>query len=138
MSDAKLGAGVLNGFQIGELIRGTTFDEVLTEADKRAWKSLKKVSTKFVGKKRSPNYEDMVYELMHNFQALGARMSAVMHFLNSHLDYFPEDCGNYSEELGERFHQDIGMMEERYQGRWDTNMFADHSWCQKKYPCSTT
>ena len=54
----------------------------------------------------------MVYELMHNFQALGARMSAKRHFLNSHLDYLPENCGDYNEEQGERFHQDIRMMEE--------------------------
>ena len=49
----------------------------------------------------------MIYELMHNLQALGARMSISIHFLNSHLDYFPENCGNYSEEQGKGFHQDI-------------------------------
>ena len=74
----------------------------------------------------------MVYELMHNFQALGARMSTKMHFSNSHLDYFPENCGNYSEDQGESFHQDIRMMEERYQGRWNINMLADYSWCLKR------
>ena len=36
VSDAKLGAGVFNGPQIRELIRDTTFDKVLTEAEKRA------------------------------------------------------------------------------------------------------
>ena len=70
VSDAKLGAGVFNGPQIRELMRDTTFDEVLTEAEKRAWESFKNVFTNFVGNKRSPNYEDMVYELMHNFLAL--------------------------------------------------------------------
>ena len=74
----------------------------------------------------------MVYELMHNFQALGARTSTKMHFLNSHLDYFPENCRDSSEEQGERYHQDICMMEERYQGRWDINMLADYCWCLKK------
>ena len=54
----------------------------------------------------------MVYELMHNFQALGAKMSTKMHFLNCHLDYFQENCRDYSEEQGERFYQDICMMEE--------------------------
>ena len=54
-----------------------------------------------------------------------------MHFLQSHLDYFPENCGNYSEEQGERFHQDIKMMETRYQGCWDINMLADYCWCLK-------
>ena len=44
-------------------------------------------------------------------------MSVKMHFLPSHLDYFPQNCGDLSEEQGERFHQDIRVMEERYQGR---------------------
>ena len=32
----------------------------------------------------------------------------------SHLDYFSENFGDVSEEHGERFHQDIRKMEERY------------------------
>ena len=55
-----------------------------------------------------------------------------MHFLHSHLDYFPENCGDYSEEQGERFHQDISCMEERYQDRWDVNMLFDYCWCLKQ------
>ena len=74
----------------------------------------------------------MVYELMHNLQALGARISTKMHFLISHLDYFPENCGDCSEDQGERFHQDIRMMEERYQGRWDINILAVYYWCLKR------
>ena len=59
-------------------------------------------------------------------------MSIKMHFLQSHLDYFPKNCGDYSEEQGERFHQDIKTMESRYQGRWDINMLADYCWCLKR------
>ena len=59
----------------------------------------------------------MIYELMHNLQALDARMSTKIHFLNSHLDYFPENYGDYSEEQGQRYYHDICMMEKRYQGR---------------------
>ena len=44
------------------------------------------------------------------------------------LDRFPENLGELSEEQGERFHQDIKVMEERYQGRWDTHMMADYCW----------
>ncbi|KZC13392.1 hypothetical protein WN55_05943, partial [Dufourea novaeangliae] len=39
--------------------------------------------------------------------------------LYSHLDHFPSNLGDYSKEQGERFHQDIRVMDERYQGRWD-------------------
>lgn len=33
-----------------------------------------------------------------------------------------------SEELGEHMHQDLGVMEERYQGFWDTTMMPYYSW----------
>ncbi|KAK3883232.1 hypothetical protein Pcinc_012433 [Petrolisthes cinctipes] len=55
-----------------------------------------------------------------------------MHFLRSHLDYFSNNCGDLSEEQGERFHKDIQEMEERYQGRWDVNFLADYCWCLKR------
>ena len=36
-----------------------------------------------------------------------------MHFLCSNLDYFLDNCGDYSEEQGERSHQNLCQMEER-------------------------
>ena len=55
-------------------------------------------------------------------------MSLKMHFLHSHLDFFPENLGAVSDEQGERFHQDIQTMEVRYQGFWNESMMADHCW----------
>ena len=51
------------------------------------------------------------------FQKLGCRMSLKIHFLHSHLDFFPENMGDVSDEHGERFHQDISEIETRYQGK---------------------
>ena len=48
------------------------------------------------------------------------------------LHRFPDNVGNYSEEKGERFHQDIKVMEQRYQGRWDEVMMADFCWMLKR------
>ena len=56
-------------------------------------------------------------------------MSVKVHFLHSHLEYFPENLGALSEEQGERFHQDIKIMKKRYQGRWNVTMIADYCWC---------
>ncbi|GBP81915.1 hypothetical protein EVAR_65093_1 [Eumeta japonica] len=39
-------------------------------------------------------------------------------------DHFMER--DMSEEQGERMHQDLRVMEERYQGYWDTNMMTDY------------
>ena len=49
--------------------------------------------------------------------------------LHNHLEYFSENLGALSEEQGERFHQDIKIMEKRYQGRSNVHMTADYCWC---------
>ena len=36
--------------------------------------------------------------------------------------------GDVSEQHGERFHQDIKFMEDRYQGKWDAAMMGDYVW----------
>ena len=51
-------------------------------------------------------------------------MSIKVHYLHNHLDHFPKNLGDLSEEQGERFHQDIRVMEERYQGRWDATIIV--------------
>ena len=48
------------------------------------------------------------------FEALKCRMSLKVHFLHAHLDCFPQNLGDMSEERDERFHQDIKSMETRY------------------------
>nr|CAH7728148.1 unnamed protein product [Callosobruchus chinensis] len=70
--------------------------------------------------------------LASSFKALGCNMSIKLHYLDSHLDRFPENLGDMSEEQGERFHQDIKIMEDRYQGRWDIHMMADYCWSLKR------
>ena len=67
----------------------------------------------FLGNTKANNYRNLVDAMLQNFQAFGARMSIELHYLFSHLDYFPENLGDVSEEQGERFHQDIRTMEER-------------------------
>lgn len=45
-------------------------------------------------------------------------MNLKLHYLHSHLDHFPENLEDYNEEQGQRFHQDISVMESRYQENW--------------------
>ena len=54
--------------------------------------------------------------MLQKFQVQGCLMSIKLHFLHSHLEHFHENLGDYSEEQGERFHQDIKEMERHYQG----------------------
>jgi hypothetical protein len=59
-------------------------------------------------------------------------MSLKVHFLDSHLDFFPENLGAVNNEHGERFHQDISNMEKQYQGKWILSMRADYCWTLKR------
>ena len=105
-----------------------TFTARMTVAERAAWCSYDSVIQEFLGNTEAGNYQSLVDVMLQNFQALDARMSIKLHYLFSHLDYFPENLGNVSEEQGERFHQDIRTIEERYQGRWDSHMTADYCW----------
>lgn len=132
VSEAKLKAGIFDGPQIRELMKDEKFTVSLDRKEKKAWLAFKSIVENFLGNHRSPEYQLVVEDLLNSFQSIGARMSVKLHFLSSHLDYFPNNCGDFSEEQGERFHQDIRVMEERYQGRWDVNMLADYCWCLKR------
>ena len=55
-------------------------------------------------------------------------MSQKMHFLRSHLDFFPENNSDVSDKHRERFHQDIKTIEGLYQGKLSSAMIADFCW----------
>ncbi|UYV68576.1 hypothetical protein LAZ67_6000124 [Cordylochernes scorpioides] len=65
-------------------------------------------------------------DLKSGGSSLGVNMSIKVHYLHSHLDKFPDNLGAYSDEQGERFYQDMKVMEERYQGV--CHMMADYCW----------
>ena len=99
---------------------------------KEAWESFKAVATKFLGNNRSPNYKKIVTKMVKNFQKLGCLMNLKLHYRDLHLDKFPKNTRGYSEEQGERFHQYIKVMKQRYQGRWDEVIMADFCWMLKR------
>ena len=49
-----------------------------------------------------------------SYQDMGCNMSLKIHFLDSHLDFFPDNLGAVIDEHGEHFHQDISALEKRY------------------------
>ena len=128
VSDAKLKAGVIDGPQIRMMGKDGNFVKTLNLLEKNAWDAFVEVSLNFLGNCRAENYKELVSDMLKNYQALGARMSLKIHFFHSHLDFFPENLGDVSNEHGERFHQDIAVMESRYQGRLSPNMMGDYCW----------
>ena len=85
----------------------------MTAVESAAWYPYVSVVKKFLGKTKASNYQHLMDLMLRNFQALGARMIIKLHYLFSHLDYFPENLGDVTQEKGERFHLDIKIMEER-------------------------
>ncbi|GBM06214.1 hypothetical protein AVEN_269619-1 [Araneus ventricosus] len=118
------------------MMKDENFETKMKTNERKAWESFKLVITSFLGNKKDPNYKSIVEEMIKNFKISGCSMSLKVHFLYSHLDYFPENLGKVSEEQGERFHQDIKEMRRRYQGKWNLSMIADYRWMlQRDNPC---
>jgi hypothetical protein len=128
LSEAKIKEGVFVGPDIRQLLNDDDFQQTLDIRQLAAWKAFRSICTDFLGNHRSPNYMDIVRELLQSYEALGCNMSLKVHFLMSHMDFFPADMGSVSDEHGERFHQDISVMEKRYKGKWSPAMLADFCW----------
>jgi hypothetical protein len=117
ISAAKIKEVVFIGPQIRKLFRDEQFDHILSGNNKRAWNDFRLVATNFLGNNKADNYKNLVENLLLSYEELACNMSLKIHFLHSHLDFFPKNCEALSDEHGERFHRDIAAMEKRYKGK---------------------
>ncbi|KAJ4449401.1 hypothetical protein ANN_00800 [Periplaneta americana] len=75
------------------------------------------------------NYIELAVGNMSSaYEKMGCNMSLEIHFLYSHLDFFPPNLGAVSDEHGERFNQEISEMERRYKRRSSSSMLPDYCW----------
>lgn len=51
-----------------------------------------------------------------------------MHVLFDQQDAFPDNCGQFSDEQGERSHQELMTMELSYSGKDIRNALGDYCW----------
>ncbi|GBP23660.1 hypothetical protein EVAR_80277_1 [Eumeta japonica] len=123
--EAKIKAGIFIGPQIKKIMASEQFLRLLSTHEKQAWLSLKAVIHGFLGNRKAENYTELITDMLHNFKVMGCRMSLKVHMLHAHLDKFKDNLGAYSEEQGERFHQDVMNFEKRYQGQYNENMMAN-------------
>ena len=98
LSIEKFKAGIFDSPQIRELMKNPMFDESLSKAELSAWQSLKSVVKNLLGNYQSTEYEKEIGELLKSFCQLRALMSIKLHFLRSHLNYFPKNSGDLSEK----------------------------------------
>ena len=72
--------------------------------EKEAWADFKNVVNGFLGNKKELNNKFIVDNttcMLQKYMILGCNMSLKVHFLHSHLNYFPYNLGAVSEEQGE-------------------------------------
>ena len=128
LTDAKLEAGVFTGPEIRSVINDSSFPASLNEVELEAWSSFVNAVKFFLEKHEAENHHQLIENMLKSYEKMGCRMSLKMHFLHSHLDFFPANLGAVSDEHCERFHQQISIMENRYQGNFNPNMMGDYCW----------
>jgi hypothetical protein len=110
LSEAKIKEGVFVDPQIRKLFRDDMFNKLLQGDEKKAWDAFRLVSTNFLGNIRAENYKELI-EDMSLYHKFVCSVSLKIHMLHSHLDFLSNNCGMVSDEHGERFHQEIAVME---------------------------
>ena len=124
--------GIFDGPQIRKLMKDPQFISSMSAEEGTSWKAFEDVCKNYLGNNKSANYKSIVEELMSAMKDFGCNMSIKIQYLHSQLDWFSENLGDISEEQDERFHQNIKVMEEHYQHRWNCNMMADYCWSLKR------
>jgi hypothetical protein len=76
-----------------ELMQDKQFHEDLNETERNAWLSFKRICKDFLENLKAKNYQDVVQDLLTSYNAMGCDMRPKIHFLESHLDFFPENLG---------------------------------------------
>lgn len=125
---AKTEGGIFNGPEVNRILDDPVFRSAVPEKFQKLLDAFKAVSHGFLGSKKDPNFKKLVARLITCFRDVDANMSVKMHFLYNHLDEFADNLGDYSEQHGERYHQDIKTMEHRYSGKDHCAMMSDYCW----------
>ena len=80
----------------------TAYNMMDTEYD--ASQSFVSVVKGVLGNRRDYNYVNLVNRLLESFNKLLCNMSIKVHFSHSHLEEFPANLVDVSNEQGKRFH----------------------------------
>lgn len=129
LSDAKHKAGVYNGPQIRTLFaHQKQLSNVLTDKEYHAFFCLMEVCNKFLGNKKDSDSEILIQNMMNAYEILNISITIKMHTLICHLQLFRENCGRFSDQQGERFHQDIKGIEKDYGGKDMSQGLGRYCW----------
>lgn len=74
LSTEKIKEGVFVGPQIKKLFADEGFAECLSRPELKAWKAFQKVVDGFLGNNRSPDYRQLVNDLIHKYRVIGKNL----------------------------------------------------------------
>ena len=103
--------GIIDGQQIRKLMKDAASTNTMNDIDRQALNAFTEVAKKFLGDVKDPRYKEIVENMPEKLRVLGPNMSLKLQLLQSHLEYFPDNLGTFSEEQSERFYQDLKEME---------------------------
>ena len=132
LSYAKLTEGVLNGPDIRKLFDDSRFPEQLNELELNAFNSLVAYCDRFLGNHREDNFRELAENLKKDFKLQSVNMSVKVHYAVDHVDDFQSNCGGFSDEQGERMHQDLMLSEKRFKGHDYVSMLSEYHWNLKR------
>ena len=99
-----------------KILKCKEFFAILSTTKRAAWNCFAAMVCGFLGNHKAENCVELIAKLMKTYSEMGRRMSLKVHMFEGRLDQFKENMGAYSEEHGERFHQDISNFICCYQG----------------------
>ena len=111
LSQAKIKEGIFISLQIRKIALDKTFNTHLKRKEKFAFESFKKFCDNLLEKHCSEDYLQVVNDLLRHYHSMGCYMSLKVHVLHLSFEFFAWNLGDVSDEHGERFHQDISVME---------------------------
>ena len=74
------------------------FKNILNPLEFAAREAFVSIVQNFLGNHRVEHYVEVVDNMLKAYQRMGRRMSLKMHFLHSHLDFFPPNLGELNDE----------------------------------------
>ena len=102
MTIEKFKNGIFDGPDIRKLIKDQNFITSMNKLESKMWRSFVAITKNFLGNKKLvvnlTNKISLVQNMLDHYRDIGTNMSIKVHLLNSHLDRFPENYDEVSDE----------------------------------------
>ena len=90
-SEAKIKGAIFVRPQENAMLKLEKLERAMTKVEKEPWCAFCDVVFGFLSNHKDINYKQRVAKLIKNFKKLGCCMSLKVHYLHSHLGFFPEN-----------------------------------------------